>query len=61
MDGVKAEKKVPDMIAMHATVPDSGVRFTFDQIQLKRVTTLFVGHHRTDIDGSKGSTCPVVL
>jgi len=43
------------------TLPDSGVRFTFDQIQLKRVTTLFEGHHGTDIDGSKGSTCPVAL
>lgn len=43
------------------TVPDSGVRFTLDQIQLKRITTLFEGHHGTDIDGSKGSTCPVVL
>lgn len=54
------KKEIPDARVM-VTVPDSGVRFTLDQIQLKRITTLFEGHHGTDIDGSKGSTCPVAL
>lgn len=55
---LKKKKEIPDA---RVILPDSGVRFTLDQIQLKRITTLFEGHHWTDIDGSKGSTCPVAL